>query len=454
MLLSILAIVLAALTLISLNVDEGNPTAPAVLFAGGFLFSAFWAVCFAARWGYEMHTNTFLAVGGGVTIFVLVSLLVRRLVFKGQVWKETLKSSENIVCSNVVVGLFVLLQVVVTLWFLLRVSQMFPASSIQASIAAYKGAGTFTTQSTYLGFPLNPLRVFCLNAAYVTGFVFCASLATRTKGTLMILSSMSVLVNCLMQLESGARTGFATYLVYLVTVYLLELREFGRGKLAISRRMVILGITACVLFILCFRLLAVGRHTSFSISDALSNVSVYCGSEIPNLDHWMQAPSESANDVWGSMTFIRSINYLGPKLHIDAWTYPLDLPNLNMHWSWMGNVYTTFYAFLYDFGSMGLVACTGVMAIVAETIFCLTGRATKLRDLWIILYGICAPQLFLSFFSNKFYENFFSIPFVRTLLVIVIMRALLMFDWKRPVSALRVNRPNRKSHLFGKAEQA
>lgn len=435
MLLPALTIALAALTLLSLVANEGNPIAPAVLFAGGFLFSAFWTVCFSARWGYEMHANTFLAVGGGVTLFVVTCLLVRRLAFRRKVWTSSVEPSKGGAYSTLVTGLFVLVQALVAVWFLLRVSQMYPSSSLRASIAAYKSAATFTTESTYLGFPLNPLRVFCLNAAYVTGFVFCHLVAARSKRTLLVLSGVSVLLNCVMQLETGARTGFATYLVFLVTVYLLELRELGSGRLVISRRMAIGTVGACVLFILCFRLLAVGRHTSFSIIDALSNVSVYCGSEIPNLDHWMQAHGAPANDVWGSMTFIRSINYLGPKLHIDAWTYPLDLPYLHMHWNWMGNVYTTFYAYLYDFGPIGLVVCTVVMAAISEALFCMTGRAARFRDVWTILYGICAPQLFLSFFSNKFYESFLSIPFLRTLLVIVVMRALLTFDWRGLVGA-------------------
>ena len=127
------------------------------------------------------------------------------------------------------------------------------------------------------------------------------------------------------------------------------------------------------------------------------------------------------------MTFIRTINYLGPKLGIAEWTYPLDLPYVYSSWHWLGNVYTTFYAFLYDFGWAGLVVLTLIMGAISEVVFCMSGRANKCRDLWMMVYSYLAPQLLLSFFSNKFYENFLAVGFLRVLLVIVVVRVVLVF---------------------------
>ena len=184
-------------------------------------------------------------------------------------------------------------------------------------------------------------------------------------------------------------------------------------------------VVAALLFAAAFRLLAIGRHTGFSVQSALDILSVYCGAEIPSLDLWMRTSRIRANDICGFMTFIRSITYLGPKLGIPAWTYTLDLPNVYSSWHWLGNVYTTFYAFLYDFDWPGLITLTVLMAVVSELIFVRGGRAAKARDLWMMLYAYLAPQLLLSFFSNKFYEEFMAVGFLRILVVIVAVREFL-----------------------------
>lgn len=426
MLLPILMVILVAIFLLALWVNNGNLTAPSVIFAAGFVFCAAWALAYAAKWSYTMRPEAFVAIGGGVALFLIACAATRQLVFRGQDWSAPIgiwDGKAPIWCM----ALFLVLQAIVCVWFAVRVKQMFPRESIAASIAAYKYAGTFTTESTYLGFPLNPLRVVCRAAAYVAGYMFVCALVSHDEPLPMALLALSVLMNFVLNWEGGGRSGIAVYAVYIAVLGLLVLREHRQGSFVLSGKLILFIAVASALFIAAFRLLGIGRHGGFSIIKTLNNLSAYCGAEIPNLDYWMRTSRNRANDIWGSMTFIRTINYLGPKLGIDEWTYPLDLPFVYSNWHWLGNVYTTFYAFLYDFGWTGLVVLTLIMGAVSEAVFCTSGRATKFRDLWMMVYSYLAPQLLLSFFSNKFYENFLAVGFLRVLLVIVVVRVVLVF---------------------------
>ena len=79
----------------------------------------------------------------------------------------------------------------------------------------------------------------------------------------------------------------------------------------------------------------------------------------------------------------------------------------------LGNVYTTYYNFILDFGFLGALICTGVMSLIASFFyrksvisrFWQTGRL----DLWI--------ACFLSFFANKFFEGFTISGTIKQLIV-------------------------------------
>lgn len=425
MLLPVLTITLIALMLLEVWVNRGNVLAPSVIFTAGFAFCALWAVAYAAKWTYTMRPTAFAAIGGGVALFALACALTKKFLFHGGEWRPSHSRWDGRVPVWCTV-LFLLAQMATGVGFALRVRSMYPAGSISASIAAYKFASTFTTANIYLGFPVSQLRVLCMAAAYVFGYSFACAAARREKSISAALTGATVFVNLVINWESGGRTGIAVYLVYMVVLGMLALREENHGEWKISKRMIIWVGVLAIVFVAAFRLLAIGRHDGFSLTGALDNLSVYCGAEIPSLDLWMRTSRNRANDIWGSMTFIRTITYLGPKLGISAWTYPLDLPHLYSSWHWIGNVYTTFYAFLYDFGPLGLVVLTLAMGCISEVIFCMCGRADRFRDLWMMAYGSLAPQLLLSFFSNKFYEEFLTVGFLRTFILMVIIRALLI----------------------------
>lgn len=109
--------------------------------------------------------------------------------------------------------------------------------------------------------------------------------------------------------------------------------------------------------------------------------------------------------------------------------YSLDLPFKSINGYSLGNVYTTFYPWLYDFGYSGIFVLTMVMGIISETIY-LYAKIQKNNHkhlICILIYGYISSFLFLSFFSNKFYEEVFS----KNMLYIVISLFLIELFFKK-----------------------
>ena len=93
-----------------------------------------------------------------------------------------------------------------------------------------------------------------------------------------------------------------------------------------------------------------------------------------------------------------------------------------------GNIYTTFYAYIYDFGYIGVIIWPLIMGFISQRIY-KKARKSILNDdkrvkTSVIVYGYLFYMLAFSFFSNKFYEGFFTISFVKIFLLWTILSYL------------------------------
>lgn len=92
-----------------------------------------------------------------------------------------------------------------------------------------------------------------------------------------------------------------------------------------------------------------------------------------------------------------------------------------------GNVYTTFYAYLYDFGVTGVIVLMILMGLISQVLYQKATKPSKRNrrysiNLWIIVYSYVFYSLAFSFFSNKFYEGIVSIQFIKYLVFWAMVR--------------------------------
>ena len=133
-------------------------------------------------------------------------------------------------------------------------------------------------------------------------------------------------------------------------------------------------------------------------------VSIYCGAQVKNLDIFLQnKDSISKNNIWGSQTFIYLVKSYGEKIGFKGYEpYKLDLPFQKVGDNDLGNVYTTFYPYIYDFGYVGEFILVLIMSIISHLVY----ESIKIRkvdknyNVLILSYGIIVSSLALSFFSN------------------------------------------------------
>ena len=383
---------------------------PAVLFTAPFAVASLNLLFNISRWDVKLNFVTYLVIICGTLCFLLGCAIVsvtnqqrqRCVAARGNVLEPLTEMN----MSPTILSLWIIFQ---TISFVICVQATSSIArrngyggTIFEQIGGYKYLGTHTTVSVSLGTVPNILYSICCNAGYIWFYVLIRNyFATKKINKLLLIN---LLFSAVFDLSKGGRQSVIQLLTAGVFFYFYFFKKANvRKKLPLKT--VLLFATAAILVVSTFQLLGgvLGRKSG---ADFNHYIAIYLSAPIRNLDAYLKNPHNEA-DIFGQMTFIRFINYLGNKVHVDQWIYPLDLPYLYANGKSCGNVYTTFYAYIYDFGYMGVCVMPFLMGFISQNIYNRCTKKTK-SVFAALVYGYLAYQIAFSFFSNKFYEALVS----------------------------------------------
>lgn len=436
----VLVVLLALLWVLSFKKSGSNPVAPSALFIGGFLISSLTAMVYSEKWGVSLGVPALLVVAVGNIVFAAVAYGVRALhnkylVKRGARGKHHCYDLSNMfdespsAVNYAVIGI---VQIAIFFITLVYIQQRFPDMLLGDAIRSYNAAETFTTEDMNFPAPFRQIRGLVVNGGYVVAFFAGREIARGiSKG--LVPPMICLVLSVALILELGTRTEAVVLAICVGVAYFLERKKMAPDQPLLNRKIVLCVVLTGAVGLLLFKYMAVGREVgSYSTFDYLAE---YVGAEIPNLDTFLtNTDIPVVRDLPGYMTFANNYGYLGEKLGIDSWVYTFDLPFLRSNGYDMGNVYTTFYAYLYDFGYWGLVPLVALMAACSQLTFELAFRRGFLGIACGVLYGKMASTLLLSFFSNKFYEVFY-LGFVVAAACMALFYFLFMFPSRRRLDA-------------------
>lgn len=414
----ILFILLLIFLFISYSTFDQDIMSPAFVFTSSFTFCVGWAIAYANKWNLSLHVNTFLTIFSGVFLFVLFSWLTHFLFVNMKVLGNSRKNTKlgeiNIEKWKLIFFIiFELASIVYTIKELRHVTGIF---SLTDAILNYRNE-TVTTGIQY-SFPkvMVLMRLVTNAAGYWFSFVFANHFIVTHK--IDIYSIIIVILSGVSNSILGGRGNSINVLMGLVVIFYFLYRAHNNIELGISFKVIIYGIISVVLILILFQQFGtvLGR---VSQANPLDYLAKYCGAEIKNLDIFLQSGAfPNKFNYWGSQTFVNIIKTIGPSIGLTNVSYALDLPFLQINGYNLGNVYTTFYPYIYDFGYSGVVFLVPLMAIILQVVY-ENSRVVKrgYPYLSLIIYGYMFSSIVLSFFSNKFYEQNFSLNFIMTVII-------------------------------------
>ena len=408
---------------------------PSVLFCAVNVASL--VICFSLREMYsiELHGNTVLVLVSGVTIFTIFNTFCNTRLKRSYGERRFIKSSAAIEIREIRIGLFwvillILAEVVVAYFMLSYIRRVATAYSgfnnIAIQIAVYNNLVKFngeTFRNLHIvaspiytfGFPFCTAFCFLLMAVAVNNFF-----AVKKIEILYLLPSVLLMA---MSLLTGSRSfAFTVITAVFIDFVIMDKRKRGRAR-GLSMKLFVRVVLLAVLVIigLMYVTTVIGRGSQLSMRSFFA----YFGAPIVNLDAFLQEHKLRQNtSPWGRETFYTLYDYIGSRFNIDSLVYDLTLPFRSRNGLNLGNVYTTYYQFIKDFGYIGVFSLITIIAIYFNYTYKLLFVPSRNRNNVsprLIFYSLFFNDLLMLLFSNRFYESVFRARTIRMYIWFVVI---------------------------------
>ena len=156
-----------------------------------------------------------------------------------------------------------------------------------------------------------------------------------------------------------------------------------------------------------FLLTLMGRENDLEL---FHYIFVYVGAPLVNLDNYLAfKPDDSVSSIFGEQTFRGLYAYIAKWTNNESLIFPtIDLFTFSNNGIEIGNVYTTFYSFIYDFGYAGFIPLILIIALYyIFTYQKLKSNNLKLKNVnfSLFIYAYLFNDLIMLAFSNRFYTT-------------------------------------------------
>lgn len=396
--------------------------APSFIFTLSFTLSCAWAAMYGRVWGMmNMNPITLIVIVGSVIEYVLIALFVKQM-FK--VYSKTtdennfqvkyIKVDDIIKWACLGFGILVIL---VDLKYILNHTGT-GLSGLKYAIKEYdklyKLSNVIVKTPKLIGISLIILQDMGYWFLYVAINNYIAEKEIDVKAISITMCYIIMIV------LNGSRAPAVSVILAGITIFyiLLKKKNSYKNRLQVKNSLIIKGLIVFAIFVISFPQVAriMGRNIT---EKTMYYLAIYCGAEIKNLDSFIteyEQIHETSTYVEqkNNQTFANLINWWGPKVGLLNEQYKLDLPFRDYNGKSLGNVATTLYPYIYDYGYFGVIPCVAFMAFVCQYVYSKAkeSKCENKVNIWILVYAYMFNEICLTFFSNKFYEQVFNKGFL------------------------------------------
>lgn len=423
--------------LFNLRLVKGDFFEPSVIFSVSFLVQALLSLFALTYLHLKFHSEIVLLLLVSELIFLLFTIFFtsngNRIY--GQQKIENLSSDVDVLKISswitFVVVVLMVYAIILRRQYLIDFSRAFgmPNSTFSEKIALYDKIVKFDP-NRYRSVGLYPSRIYNLLStvtyayAYLTGYVVANNFGLKKLPKWIDLIVL-ILFSYLSYLGGGRSGLFRLATFMLLVFYVVSRKQEGKFFLnfKLFKRLFLGAVVAIILFLASISLF--GRTSNYN---PLHYLYIYLGAPLYNLDVFIQnhtLPIEQP--YWGQQTFNNLYKFIWPRVGLE--TIPMNLPFVRYNWQYgLGNVYTTYYQFLYDFGFLGVVPLISFIAYYYTGFYHrikVRPLAAKRIDFRLFIYAYLFNDLIMLIFSNRFYETFLNFGTLRFFILSYVISSLI-----------------------------
>lgn len=393
--------------------------APPVIHVLGLLLASLISSIYMTEWGMdEMFLTTGIILGICPLVFTICCLLLSK------------QENENVIETNqydrldlrkffIPILLIGFLNILVCVLKLIIIRQSF-SSSLNFSELLFAVRISTMKEDESLQYPQMIIWAsnLCNFFFYITSWLLAYCFLTKERINKILI--IPIIIHFASIAFEGALTGAKGSSIQpiacaIFTIMLLRRNSgivFNMNLKIITRGVLLVSVLA-ILFKGYSELL--GRNTSNHESSG-DMFAEYMGAEIKNLDIFVSSNKNYNIKEFGGTTF----RYLYKDI-----SHNFKIPDIYTFNEWknhsLGNVYTEYYPYYIDFGLLGCIIMSVILATISMFFYNRSKQSFNRINLFELLYPLISYGLFMSFFDNFLANYIFRIGFVKLVIYLYII---------------------------------
>ena len=435
----LLFILLVIFTYINYKIADGDIFNPSVIFSAMFLLFSFFCCLANLAIGIDIEETTTIAViVVGILIFTFFNYVL------GIKYSFIKNHNNNFLKCDIssLWGIIGIVIIIVDMYIEYNYIMAFSAAYGFASdffeamvqykiITTFKDADAILVPAPWYRGPL--MSVGCC-LAYFSIYVFFRQKVLADK--LCIIYGSNILLYAVYSLMGGCRSEIFRVITACIFIwyffYRINKGESFNIKPVFIKIMLLLIVVS--LFFISFIYIVGRSEADMNLEEVITSLFIYAGAPIFNLDIYLQNPWKQVHGIFGELTFVRFISWLGMKMGDTSLIYEFDIPFLSYQNYSLGNVYTTFYPFIYDFGFLGVLVLTVIMAVVCVWLYNKVNfvRISSNRiSMYVVCYAYLVNDIVMSPFAARFYETVVNVGTIHRWIGVLCLLKIVAYFGKR-----------------------
>ena len=432
----LLIIVIIFLIVLKLDKDFFSPSA---IICESYILATLCAIYNIKTWGINLSIGTVKLILIGIMSFVIPSTFI--LLF-GKKKKHTNVDKNNAEIkfkfkfNNQLMYVLVFTQILTTILYLYYVVKTvglgFSLSSFSYIMNYYRENTSYGDLESLVPTYVNQLVKISKIVAFINLYnIILNKILYKKNGfkykikAYEILSIISFIITSLLR---GGRYGLIAFCLGAMVMWkiLSDSVYEEKNKLNLKKIIKVMGII--ILLVVAFSNLRtfVGRTNNDGI---VEYVTKYFGGSIQGLDMFLKNPISKSN-IWGKETFY-AINRTLSKFGVSE-SYQMHLEFRTSNGVSIGNVYTAFRSFYYDFGIFGVVFLQVILSIFWTVFYKIIRNDDDYLNFnsKIIFYCMFISCLFLHSYRDNFFSTVISVSTISVIIYFIIIKLLVVLKNK------------------------
>ncbi len=420
-----LLIVLIIFFLIVIAIDK-DVFSPSAMICESYILAVFCASLNIKKWGIDLSSSTFYMIVLGILAFIIPSIITGHFTLKNKKREKKVNNTKKFKLNRQTYIVLIFFQMITLILYFYYVKKTVGSiSSLFDMMQTYREGVAYGNLESQIPTFVNQMFKISQIVAFISFYylIYCKFIL-KENNKYKLLNILSILLFLVLSLFSGGRYKMVAFILGCIALCYFLLNTTKKIKINIKFVTKISIVVLAIMLIFSNTRTLVGRTNTSGFTDYISS---YFGGSIELLDLYIENPIQKSS-IWGKETFYGINKTLSKFGVVEKYSGNLEFRKSNG--IYIGNVYTSFRIYHYDFGYIGIVILQMILAIFWTLWYkkIKNDENNKSLNMNIYFYSMFVSCLWLSSYTDSFFSSIVSSSTITLIIYYLIIQKILIIN--------------------------